>query len=216
MNILDMLVILGGGVLQTCVMTIACSLTGFATGVLFTVMRRTGVPTLAVAVDAVVYVLRGVPVLVLLFLVYFGLPSFGVRVSPMLAMMLSLGLISGAYIAEVFRGALASVDSNEVLAARAAGMTSLQAMLYVEFPQMLRFSFPGMVSEFTSVLKYSPFAYTVGIPEITKEAMSLAATTLRGVEVYFAVGCLYYAIYRLFLIAFQALERRFRIPGLGH
>jgi polar amino acid transport system permease protein len=215
LNILDIIVVLAGGLYQTIGVTIACSLTGFATGLLFTVLRRMDIPPLTFAVNSVIYVLRGVPLLVLLFLVYFGLPAFGLRVSPMLAMMLSLGLIAGVYLAEVFRGALDCVDPNEVLAARAAGMTSFQTLLHIEFPQMLRFSFPGMVSEFTSVLKYSPFAYTVGIPEITKEAMSLAATTLRGIEIYLAVGCIYYAIYRVFLFAFNVLERRYRIPGIG-
>lgn len=215
MDMLDILYVLAGGLLQTISVTVACSLTGFASGLLFTVLRRLDIRLLSFLIDVIIYVLRGVPLLVLLFLVYFGLPGLGLRVSPMVAMMLSLGLISGAYLAEVFRGALASVDPSEVLAARASGMTSFQTLLHIEFPQMLRISFGGMVSEFTSVLKYSPFAYTVGIPEITKEAMSLAATTLRGVEIYFVVGCLYYAIYRVFLLIFKAWERRFRIPGIS-
>jgi polar amino acid transport system permease protein len=133
----------------------------------------------------------------------------------MVAMMLSLGLIAGAYLAEVFRGALGSVDANETLAARAMGLTKIQIFLHIEFPQMMRFAFPGIVNEFTSVLKYSPFAYTVGIPEITKQAMSLSATTLRGVEIYLAVGFLYFAIYRVVLVGFDAVERRFRVPGIG-
>jgi polar amino acid transport system permease protein len=215
MNFLDIFGVLARGLLETISITVACSLTGFVSGLLFTVLRRMDVRPLTLVINTVIYVLRGVPLLVLLFLVYFGFPGLGLRVSPMLAMMLSLGLISGAYLAEVFRGALASVDPSEVLAARASGMTSFQTMLHIEFPQMLRISFQGMVSEFTSVLKYSPFAYTVGIPEITKEAMSLAATTLRGIEIYFVVGCLYYMIYRVFLLIFKAWERRFRIPGMG-
>jgi polar amino acid transport system permease protein len=215
MNFLDIFGVLARGLLETISITVACSLTGFVSGLLFTVLRRMDVRPLTLVINTVIYVLRGVPLLVLLFLVYFGFPGLGLRVSPMLAMMLSLGLISGAYLAEVFRGALASVDPSEVLAARASGMTSFQTMLHIEFPQMLRISFQGMVSEFTSVLKYSPFAYTVGIPEITKEAMSLAATTLRGIEIYFVVGCLYYMIYRVFLLIFKACERHFRIPGMG-
>ena len=72
-----------------------------------------------------------------------------------------------------------------------------------------------MVNEFTTVLKYSPFAYTVGIPEITKQAMTLASATLRGVEVYLAVGVLYFAIYRILLIIVQWLARRYQVPGIG-
>ncbi|MFM2445230.1 MAG: hypothetical protein RJB09_2416 [Pseudomonadota bacterium] len=215
MNFLDILGVLAEGLAETFAVTIACSLTGFATGLLFTNARRSGLLPLVFAVDVALYVLRGVPMLVLLFLVYFGLPGFGVRVSPMVAMMLSLGLIAGAYLAEVFRGALGSVDANETLAARAMGLTKIQIFLHIEFPQMMRFAFPGIVNEFTSVLKYSPFAYTVGIPEITKQAMSLSATTLRGVEIYLAVGFLYFAIYRVVLVGFDAVERRFRVPGIG-
>jgi polar amino acid transport system permease protein len=79
---------------------------------------------------------------------------------------------------------------------------------------MLRFAIPGMVNEFTSVLKYSPFAYTVGIPEITKEAMILSATTLRGVEVYFAVGVLYFVIYRVLLVGIQLIQKHYEIPSM--
>ena len=86
---------------------------------------------------------------------------------------------------------------------------------YIDLPQMLRFSVPGMINEFTSVLKYSPFAYTVGIPEITKQAIALTSTTLRGVEVYFAVGILYFAIYRILLVGIQLINRHYQIPGLG-
>ena len=129
-------------------------------------------------------------------------------------MVLSLGLIAGAYLAEVFRGALDSVDASEILAAEAMGMNRLQVLVYIELPQMLRFAVPGMVNEFTSVLKYSPFAYTVGVPEITKQAMTLTAITLRGVEIYLAVGLLYFAIYRILLAGVQFIERRYRVPGM--
>jgi len=79
---------------------------------------------------------------------------------------------------------------------------------------MLRFSAPGVLNEFTSILKYSPFAYTVGIPEITKQATVLAGRTLQGAEIYLAVGILYFLIYRLLLVLARRVERRFRIPGV--
>jgi polar amino acid transport system permease protein len=151
----------------------------------------------------------------MLFIVYFGLPTIGVKVLPLVAMALSLGLISGAYLAEVFRGALASIDQAEIVAAQAMGMTRLQIFINIEVPQMLRLSVPGMVNEFTSVLKYSPFAYTVGIPEMTKQAMSLTATTLQGIEVYLCVGVMYFAVYRVLLIGVHWLERRYAVPGLS-
>jgi len=164
--------------------------------------------------DSFTYIFRGVPVLVLLFVVYFGMPSIGFKPSPLLAMALSLGLISGAYLSEVFRGALNAIDNAEITAARAMGLSRLQIFYLIELPQMLRFAIPGMVNEFTSVLKYSPFAYTVGVPEITKQAMTLSAITLRGVEIYLAVGIIYFAIYRTLLAGVNLLERHYRIPGM--
>lgn len=212
MNFFEILEQLAGGVWYTVLVTLVCSLTGLSVGLIFSSLRRLEIPSLTLAVDCYTYVFRGVPVLVLLFMVYFGLPSLGFKVPPLMAMALSLGLVAGAYLTEVFRGAFNSVDPVEIVAGQAMGMTRIQVLRYIEIPQMLRFSIPGMVNEFTSVLKYSPFAYTVGIPEITKQAMTLTATTLRGIEVYLAVGILYFAIYRLLLVGVQVISKRYQLP----
>ena len=151
----------------------------------------------------------------LLFIVFFGLPGIGLEVSPLLAMMLSLGLITGAYLAEVFRAGFNGIDPNEILAAEAMGLRRREILVAIELPQMLRFAVPGMLNEFTTVLKYSPFAYTVGIPDVMKQAMTLASTTLRGLEIYLAVGVIYFLIYKLMLALVRAVERRFAIPGIG-
>lgn len=214
MNLIEITLQLAHGVAYTLLVTLTCSLTGLLVGLLVACARRLGCSALNPLLDIFTYVFRGVPVLVLLFVVYFGLPSIGIKPPPLLAMALSLGLVAGAYLAEVFRGALNSINDAEILAARAMGMSRLQVFYLIELPQMLRFSVPGMVNEFTSVLKFSPFAYTVGIPEITKQAMTLAATTLRSIEIYLVVGILYFAIFRILLIAVRFLEKRYSIPGL--
>ena len=213
-SLINIVAQLGQGLIYTLLVTLVCSATGMVVGLGTACMRRLGIAWIKPLISAYTYIFRGVPVLVLLFIVYFGLPSVGIKVPPLLAMALSLGLISGAYLSEVFRGALSSVDGAEIIAAEAMGMTRLQVFRFIELPQMLRFALPGMVNEFTTVLKYSPFAYTVGIPEITKQAMTLSATTLRGVEIYLAVGVLYFSIFRILLWAIQLIEQRYRIPGL--
>lgn len=215
MNFYDILAQLAQGISYTVIVTLVCSATGLVIGLTLASLRRLNIPGLTPVIDTYTYIFRGVPVLVLLFMVYFGLPSIGIKVPPLMAMALSLGLVTSAYLAEVFRGAFNSVNSVEILAGQAMGMTKLQVLWYVDLPQMLRFSVPGMINEFTSVLKYSPFAYTVGIPEITKQAIALTSTTLRGVEVYFAVGLLYFAIYRILLVGIQLVNRHYQIPGLG-
>ena len=215
MTFYDILAQLAQGVSYTVLVTLVCSLTGLVVGLILSSLRRLNFKGINPLIDAYAYVFRGVPVLVLLFIVYFGLPGIGFKVPPLLAMALSLGLIASAYLAEVFRGAFNSVDPAEILAGEAMGMTRWQVLLHIELPQMLRFSVPGMVNEFTTVLKFSPFAYTVGIPEITKQAMTLTATTLRGIEIYLAVGVLYFVIYRVCLIGVQVLSKRYQIPGMG-
>lgn len=215
MTFLDILAQLAQGISYTVLVTLVCSVTGLVVGLFLASLRRLDLVWLTPLIDFYTYVFRGVPVLVLLFMVYFGLPGVGFKVPPLMAMALSLGLVASAYLAEVFRGAFNSVDPAEIVAGQAMGMTRIQVLRFIELPQMLRFSVPGMLNEFTSVLKYSPFAYTVGIPEITKQAIALTSTTLRGVEIYFAVGILYFAIYRILLFGIQLINRHYQIPGLG-
>jgi len=215
MTFWNILRVLASGAGFTILVTVACTATGLLIGLVTAMLSRLHWRPVEIMIAAYTYTFRGIPVLVLLFIVFFGLPIVGIRVSPFLSMILSLGLISGAYLSEIFRGAMNSVRREEILAAEAMGMTRVQSFLYIVLPQMVRFSIPGMINEFTSVLKYSPFAYTVGIPEIMKEAMGLAAVTLRGLEIYLAVGIIYFIIYRMFCMLFATLEKRYRIPGLS-
>jgi polar amino acid transport system permease protein len=215
MSFLDILEQLAQGLGHTLLVTLTCSATALLVGLVMAGLRQLGTKRIGWVLDVLTYVFRGIPVLVLLFMVYFGLPSIGLKVSPLAAMALSLGLIAAAYLSEVFRGALQAVSASEILAARASGMSRLQIFRYIEAPQMLRFAVPGMINEFTSILKYSPFAYTVGIPEMTKQAMNLTATTLRGIEVYLAVGVLYFGIYWILIHGARQIEKHFRVPGIG-
>ena len=215
MSFWQILAQLATGVGYTLGVTLACISTGLATVLALAILTRLRLPGLGPVLAVYSYVFRGVPVLVLLFIVFFGLPGIGLEVSPLLAMMLSLGLITGAYLAEVFRAGFNGIDPNEILAAEAMGLRRREILLAIELPQMLRFAVPGMLNEFTTILKYSPFAYTVGIPDVMKQAMTLASTTLRGLEIYLAVGVIYFLVYKLLLALMRAVERRFAIPGIG-
>ena len=215
MSFADILQVLLQGAGYTLLITLCCVATALVVGLAIAIARELGGSWISAALSVWAYVFRGIPMLVLLFIVFFGLPGIGLDVPPLIAMMLSLGLISGAYLSEVFRGSLAAVNPNEVLAARSMGFSRLATLRLIKLPQMARFSVPGMVNELTTILKFSPFAYTVGLPEITKQAMALVATTMRGIEIYAAIGLLYFGIYQLLLAAVRLVERRFRIPGFA-
>lgn len=206
---------LGTGIGHTVLVTLTCFATGMVSGLIFTAVRQLALPGLHGLVDAFAFVLRGVPILVLVFLVYFGLPALGLRIDALIAMNLSLGLVAGAYLSEVFRGALLSVERSELLAAEAMGMSRAQTLAYIEIPQMLRFAFPGIVNELTGVLKNSVFAYAIGIGEIMRQAVTLTSTTDFGVMIYIVAGLLYYVVYQLILSAMRVLDRLWGMKGMS-
>ncbi|ENC5321134.1 amino acid ABC transporter permease [Salmonella enterica] len=205
-NMLAIFYCLLEGIGNTLLVTFTCFLSAFFTGLTVAVLRRLSPLPLQKILDAMVFILRGIPILIAVFLVYFGLPSIGIYVSPLVAMNLS-----GSYLAEVFRGALKLVEPFEITVAKVAGMRQLQIILNIELPQMLRFSVPGIINEFSSVLKATPFAYTVGIAEITKQAMSLTAITLNGLQIYTLAGVLYFIIYKIFTLLAGVFEKKYRI-----
>jgi len=124
----EILLTLLQGAGYTLLVTLACAATALVVGLGIAIARELGGVWLSTLLSAVVYVLRGVPMLVLLFIIFFGLPGVGLDVPPLLAMMLSLGLISGAYLSEVFRGSLAAINPNEVLAAQSMGFSRLATL----------------------------------------------------------------------------------------
>ena len=111
------------GVVDTLLVTLSCSAAGFALGLLIACARRLAPRGLVAVLAIYTYVFRAVPVLVLLFIVFFGLPPLGLQVPPLLAMVLSLGVVASAYLAEVFRGAFQAIDPDEILAAKATGLS---------------------------------------------------------------------------------------------
>ncbi|AIR66718.1 amino acid ABC transporter permease [Cedecea neteri] len=199
------------GVVYTFVITLSCFATAVISGLGVAALRRLTGGHVASVLNLLVFILRAIPVLVLLFLIYFGLPGFGLNVPPLVAMNLSLGLIGGAYLSEVFRGALASVDEQEIAAARASGFSGWQILCWIEFPQMLRFSVPGVMNELTAILKNTPFAYTVGVTEILGQAKALTASTMLGMSIYMLAGVLYFLIYKFFQIVLTKIKNRYAV-----
>lgn len=199
------------GVVYTFYITLTFFITAFISGLVVAALRRLTGRRVSYILDFLVFLIRAVPVLVLLFLIYFGLPSFGLSSPPLVAMNLSLGIIGGAYISEVFRGALESVEENEITAAKAMGFSDLQIILYIEFPQMLRFSIPGVMNELTSILKNTPFAYTVGITEILGQAKALTASTMLGMNIYLIAGILYFIIYQFFVFIMKKTKNKYAV-----
>lgn len=162
------------------------------------------------AISAVyVSLIRNLPLLVLVLLIYFALPQYGPRLDKYQSFVFALALYSGAYLTEVFRAGLLAVPRGIVEAGRAIGLTRLQTNVYVVAPVMLRNSLPSLGNTFIGMFKDSSIAAAIAIPELTFEARKINVDTFRVIETWTVASGLYIAA--CFSIAFmlRALERRF-------
>ena len=160
-------------------------------------------------------IIRGTPLLVQLFILYFGLPSVGIRLTPIIAAVIGLSLNSGAYQAEYLRGSIQSIKSGQMIAARTLGMTKIQAVAHVILPQALRTSIPAWSNELIYLLKYTSIAYIIQVVELTAEGKFIAADTFRYLEIFTMIAIIYLSLTVLFTEIIDRIEHRIRIPGLG-
>lgn len=143
---------------------------------------------------AAVYVdfIRGTPLLVQLFLVYFGLPSLiGRPVPPFAAAITAMSINSGAYIAEIVRAGIQSIDRGQTEAARSLGLTAGQSMRYVIFPQAIRRIIPPLGNEFIAMLKDSSLVSVIALEELLRKGQVVITRTFRPFEVYTVVAIIY-------------------------
>ena len=148
----------------------------------------------AIHLAAAVYVdfLRGTPLLVQIFLVYFALPVLtGQRVDPFLAAISACSINSSAYIAEIFRAGIQAVDSGQMEAGRSLGMSWVQTMRYVIVPQAARQVIPPLGNEFIALLKDSSLVSVIGFEELTRRGQLIIARTYASLEIWLCVAIIY-------------------------
>lgn len=179
-------------------MTIGVSAAGIAVGMVLgffvCLARVSGDPVLTRVGALYVSFFRGVPVLVQLLFIYYFLAEFGIDVPAMAAAIGGLGCASGAFQAEILRGALNAVPNGQAEAAVALGFSRVEIWRRVLLPQALRISVPPLINEFTLLLKASSLVSVVGIAELTRVSMNIASSTYRPLEAYATAGAFYLAI----------------------
>ena len=161
---------------------------------------------------AAVYVdfFRGTPLLVQIFLIYFAIPVItGQRMDPFMAAISACGINSGAYVAEIFRAGIQSIDEGQMEAGRSLGMTWGQTMRYIIVPQAFKRVIPPLGNEFIALLKDSSLVSVIGFEELTRRGQLIIAKTYGSLEIWFSVAIIYLAM-TLTISQFVAyLERRF-------
>jgi len=164
-----------------------------------------------------VWFFRGLPVLVLLFLFYFGIfPALGLGdLSAFIVGATVLGLRGAAYQSQIFRGGMQSISEGQMTAARSLGMTRMQAIRSIILPQAVRISLPGWSNEYPNILTDSAVCYAIGVAELLTRASQIVAQTYVTMPIYLVCACMFILINIAGMQVLHWVERRVAIPGFG-
>jgi polar amino acid transport system permease protein len=168
---------------------------------------------------AAVYIsfFRGVPLLVQLLIFYFMLPHIGLDLSAMAAVILSIGMCSAAYTAEILRGAFQTIPAGQTEAANALGISPVHLWQRILVPQALRLGMPSLINELILLVKVSSLASVVGVGELTRVAQNITGQTYRPLEIYITAAAVYLVINAIISQLGRMAERRLQLgQGVPH
>ncbi|MFI3272340.1 MAG: ABC transporter permease subunit [Pseudomonadota bacterium] len=160
---------------------------------------------------AITYIeaIRGTPLIVQVMFLYFGVPlATGMRIPPEIAGVLAIAVNSGAYIAEIVRGAIASIDVGQREAGRSIGLTSLQTLIYIIWPQAFRRMIPPLGNQFIISLKDTSLLVVIGVGELTRQGQEIIAVNFRAFEVWLTVAIFYLAMTLSIAWVLRLVERK--------
>ena len=203
------------GLIVSIELIVPSALFGVLIGLTVGVLRVFGNPLVTVTANTYVTIFRGFPLVVQLFIWYFGLPHLGIYLSPFLASVVGFSLCSGAYQSEYVRGGLLSIKRGQLLAAESLGFTKVQMIFSVILPQAFRRALPGCGNEIIYLIKYSSLAYMITCIELTGEGKIIASETFKYTEIFLIVGIFYLILTSVASWFLYRLENRLRIPGFG-
>jgi len=205
---------LAHGTLITIEVTVGAIVLGCAIGLLVGLTRleprRRAVYGLA---TAYVSFIRGTPLLVQLFIWFFGLPHFGINLPAFFCGVVGMGMYSGAYVSEIVRGAIQSVDRGQMEAARSLGMPYGMAMRHIVVPQAVIRMIPPLGNEFIALIKNSSLVSLVTITDLMHEGQKVISVSYRSLEVYLAIALVYFALTNLTGFTLRLAERRLSAGG---
>ncbi len=211
--VLETFPLLLSGVKLTVIITICGLLFGFVLGATVGLMKLSRSLPVRKLAGAYVEAIRGTPLIVQVMFLYFGVPmAVGMRIRPVTAGIIAIAVNSGAYIAEIVRGAVQSIDPGQVEAGRSIGLTRAQTMRYIVWPQAFRRMIPPLGNQFIISLKDTSLLVVIGVAELTRVGQEIIAVNFRAFEVWLTVGVVYLmmtlTIARLLRMAEDRLARR--------
>lgn len=186
---------------------------GFVLGLLLALAKVYAPRVLKGIATAYIEVFRGTPLLVQLFLIYYGLPSLGITLSQSLSAYLALGLNSAAYQAEYLRGAIQAIGPSQMMAGRSIGLSRWQTIRHIILPQALRLALPSWSNEPISLLKTTAVVFLIAVQDLMAKAKRAATITYNPIASYLAVAVVYLVMVFALNALLKWLERKTKIPG---
>jgi polar amino acid transport system permease protein len=209
--VVDILPTLGEASILTLELTVVGIIIGIIIGLLASLLRISNIKPLAVLAKAYVDFFRGTPLLVQIMIIhYIVLPAFG-KPNALLSGFTALGINSGAYVAEIFRGGIQSIDKGQMEAARSLGMTWWQAMRHVILPQAFKVSIPPLGNEFIALLKDSSLVSVVAVQELMGSGRLIIGRIPLVAEVWFSVAIIYLILTSTISVFVNFTERKLQI-----
>lgn len=198
------------GALTSMQISILAMIVAITFGLLLAVMRLYGNPGASFLSQSMIEVLRGTPLLIQLYLLFFGLPYLGIHLSPFWAAVFGLGFNYGAYEAENYRAGIEAVPKNQIEAAHALALSPFQRFAYVVFPQAYRIILPPMTNDFISLIKDSSLVSVITMVELTTVYSQLASTYFDHLGLGILVALIYFAMGYPFVRLARMLERNLK------
>jgi cystine transport system permease protein len=197
----------------TLLFALASMVGGLVLGFVLAVARIVPWPPLQWAATAYVSLMRGTPLLVQIFVIYYGLPSIGIEFTPVTAGILALSLNAGAYLSESLRGAILGVSRGQWNASFSLGLTYGDTLRYIVLPQALRTAVPSMANTLISLLKDTSLVSVITVTELMLATKQVIAATFQPLPLYLAAAVIYWCL----SLCFEALQHRMeRRLQLGH
>lgn len=204
-------ILLTKGALVTIELTIWAIFLGTIIGLFIALMKISRLKVLRLIGGFYTWVIRGIPLLVQLFILFYGLPQMGIQLSPKATAIVGLSVCGGAYIAEIIRAGIQSIDKGQMEAALSLGMSHAQAMRRVILPQTYRRLLPPMGNEFIALMKDTSLVSIITMTELMRRGIILNSTYVRSMEIYICVGLIYLFMTTIFIYIFNRLEKRLSI-----
>ena len=201
-----------GGMKLTLIITLGGLLVGLLLGVVTGLANTSRSRFLRGIAILYIEAIRGTPLIVQVMFLYFGLPlALGMRIPPDVAGVIAIGVNSGAYIAEIVRGAIQSIDKGQTEAGRSTGLTQAQTMLYIIWPQAFRRMIPPLTNQCIISLKDTSLLVVIGVGELTRQGQEIIAVNCRAFEVWLTVAIFYLAMTLSISAVLRYYERKLMI-----